>query len=163
MLKHFELPRPSLTSRRNVQTFLPFPDFERSANLLDYRRLGKQRVEALQILRALGDASYGWQNHPAVRQWRGYEPALRLYKDAMIREWIARGYKNNMPLSSEAKDQEMPPWLGMRRYHLSHRSNLLRKDPTFYRRHRWKARDDYPYVWPFVDADGKVTYDVGRN
>jgi len=36
-----------------VQTFPPFADFEETARSLDTRRLGKQRVETLQILRAL--------------------------------------------------------------------------------------------------------------
>jgi hypothetical protein len=36
-----------------MQTFLRVADFERSAGLLDSARLGKQRVETLQILRAL--------------------------------------------------------------------------------------------------------------
>ncbi|MDQ1681515.1 MAG: hypothetical protein QOH99_56, partial [Frankiaceae bacterium] len=35
-----------------MQTFLPYADFGASARVLDDRRLGKQRVETLQILRA---------------------------------------------------------------------------------------------------------------
>jgi hypothetical protein len=35
-----------------VQTFLPYADFAESARVLDRARLGKQRVEALQVLRA---------------------------------------------------------------------------------------------------------------
>lgn len=35
-----------------MQTFLPFPSFRDSAECLDYRRLGKQRVETLQLLKA---------------------------------------------------------------------------------------------------------------
>ena len=62
-----------------MQTFLPYSDFERSAKTLDYKRLGKQRVEAYQILQALSDPNYGWQNHPAVKMWRGYEEALVAY------------------------------------------------------------------------------------
>jgi len=52
-----------------VQTFLPYPDFKQSAACLDYRRLGKQRVEGVQILKAiLGEKSLngkpykGWLN-----------------------------------------------------------------------------------------------------
>jgi len=30
-----------------VQTFLPYPDFKKSAECLDFRRLGKQRVDQL--------------------------------------------------------------------------------------------------------------------
>ena len=44
--------RPRVGDRR-MQTFLPVPGFEDGARLLDSPRLGKQRVETLQILRAL--------------------------------------------------------------------------------------------------------------
>ncbi len=57
-----------------MQTFLPYEDFTLSAQCLDYRRLGKQRVEALQIFNALTGASTkdgreyrGWINHPATK------------------------------------------------------------------------------------------------
>ena len=46
-----------------MQTFLPHKIFHISAEMLDYRRLGKQRVEAKQILNAL-DPEYnkkGWK------------------------------------------------------------------------------------------------------
>src|SRR5687768_5243480 len=56
-----------------VQTFLPYPDFERSARALDPRRLGKQRVEVLQICNALHRETGGWINHPVTRMWRGFE------------------------------------------------------------------------------------------
>lgn len=36
-----------------MQTFLPYPDFKKSASVLDNKRLGKQRLECLQILRTL--------------------------------------------------------------------------------------------------------------
>jgi len=35
-----------------MQTFLPYPDFARCAAVLDPLRLGKQRVEVLQLMRA---------------------------------------------------------------------------------------------------------------
>src|SRR4051794_10899397 len=58
--------------RSVVQTFLPYADFDASAAVLDDRRLGKQRVETMQVLRALVFPSYrGWKNHPATRMWRG--------------------------------------------------------------------------------------------
>ena len=61
-----------------MQTFLPYPDFKKSLQALDYRRLGKQRVEAYQIIRVIkyGD---GWQHHPAAKMWRGHINALKLY------------------------------------------------------------------------------------
>ena len=35
-----------------MQTFLPYDNFEESASVLDWKRLGKQRVEAMQIVNA---------------------------------------------------------------------------------------------------------------
>ena len=77
-----------------MQTFLPYADFQRSAQVLDYKRLGKQRVEALQIHNIVSGkrTTGGWLNHPAVRMWEGYADCLAHYHDVMIREWIARGY-----------------------------------------------------------------------
>jgi len=36
-----------------VQTFLPYPDFKQSAQTLDWKRLEKQRVEGMQLLKAI--------------------------------------------------------------------------------------------------------------
>lgn len=41
-----------------MQTFLPYPDFRESARVLDNKRLGKQRVECLQILQTLAIGPY---------------------------------------------------------------------------------------------------------
>lgn len=59
-----------------MQTFLPYQSFSDSASALDRQRLGKQRVEAWQILQALTGASRGWAHHPAAKMWRGFERAL---------------------------------------------------------------------------------------
>jgi hypothetical protein len=135
-----------------MQTFLPYPNFEQSARCLDDRRLGKQRVEALQILRALTVPGYGWQHHPAVHMWRGYEDALRLYMNACIAEWVRRGYNNTMsPVPAREEPATMPPWLGDPDFHAAHRSNLLRKDPDYYRQFEWREPADLDYVWPGTD------------
>jgi len=36
-----------------MQTFLPYESFRESAKVLDWRRLGKQRVEGMQIINAI--------------------------------------------------------------------------------------------------------------
>lgn len=133
----------------SMQTFLPLPSFQLSARVLDYRRLGKQRVEAMQILDVLTGLKpqSRWRNHPAVRMWKGYETSLMLYKDACIQEWIARGYRNTMSLSN-ISTARMPPWLGDHGFHAAHRSNLLRKAPQHYAQFGWSEPDDLPYVWP---------------
>lgn len=131
-----------------MQTFLPFPDFARSAKALDYRRLGKQRVECLQLLKALELPNYGWRHHPAAKMWQGFEGALREYKDACIREWIARGYKNTMEYSPTPNEVILPSWIGNVDFHRSHQSNLLRKDPVFYGPLFPGIPDNLPYIWP---------------
>ncbi len=131
-----------------MQTFLPYPSMGKSVRSLDYRRLGKQRVEAFQILNALAGKSKGWTNHPATRMWRGYEAALGWYKDLCIEEWIRRGYKNTMKMEESHRAIVMPEWLGREDIHASHRSNLLRKDPDFYGVLGWDEPHDLEYVWP---------------
>ena len=58
-----------------MQTFMPYPDFVKSVQVLDYRRLGKQRVETYQVLNVLLERTHtkGWRNHPFTRMWSGYE------------------------------------------------------------------------------------------
>ena len=91
----------------DMQTFLPYPGFAASAKVLDRQRLGKQRVEAMQIDNALEDEGNGWHRHPAVQMWKGYRLALRAYANAIISEWVARGYVNNIPLYDVPEDQEL--------------------------------------------------------
>ena len=140
-----------------MQTFLPYEDFAKSAQVLDMRRLGKQRVEGMQIMRALTDPTYGWQNHPAVKMWRGHESWLMGYLSKICREWVARGYKDTcydktLAIYLEAfpgyPTHPRPPWLGNRRFHLSHRRNLLRKDWLWYRKFWPRLSDALEYVWP---------------
>ncbi|HVF06423.1 MAG TPA: MSMEG_6728 family protein [Frankiaceae bacterium] len=144
-----------------MQTFLPYADFERSARALDDRRLGKQRVEALQILRAVTIPTYGWQHHPAVNMWRGHVEALATYGVMISREWVGRGradtcaaqiaeFAAGRPLTQRelARRRLLPPWLGDEAFHLAHRSSLLRKDPDWYRPIFGDVPEDLPYVWP---------------
>jgi hypothetical protein len=144
-----------------MQTFLPSPSFAESARVLDYRRLGKQRVECKQILAALGKTSGGWVNHPATKMWRGYEWALASYAASICDEWRGRGYKDSLlPYFIDVMDRleedgvdprdprVLPPWLGNDEVHASHRSNLLRKDPSFYAKYNWQEPATLEYVWP---------------
>jgi len=131
-----------------MQTFLPVPSFEKTAQILDWRRLGKQRVEGMQILNAIGNPDNGWRNHPAVKMWIGYEDALKAYVNAIISEWTGRGYNNNMSRYNVPEKYSLPPWFGSEAFHLSHRSNLVRKNPEHYRQYWPDVPSDLPYVWP---------------
>lgn len=132
-----------------MQTFLPLPDFKKSVEVLDYKRLGKQRVETYQVLNILLNRtdSKGWVNHPVTRMWRGFEEALKVYQNFTITEWISRGYNNNMSL--EVIDESklvMPFWFGDDRIHRSHRSNLLRKNFEYYSQF-FSEPTDLEYYW----------------
>ena len=83
---------PTAARSDGVQTFLPYADFEASARALDPKRLGKQRVECLQVLRGLTVPGYGWRHHPAVKMWRGHEEALGRYSLTCCEVWVERGF-----------------------------------------------------------------------
>lgn len=136
-----------------MQTFVPYPDFYASAQVLDYRRLGKQRVETLQILNSLtGFGKTGWKNHPATKMWLGHENGLIAYGIAMCETWIGLGYKDTclqkIAALGVADPNDLPGWWGDDSVHSSHRSNLLRKFPEHYAQFGWSDDPAAPYVWP---------------
>ena len=133
-----------------MQTFLPYPNLKKSLKTLDSRRLGKQRVEAFQILNILLERTNGsgWKNHPAVKMWAGYENALKLYLNKSIKLWVSKGYKNNMKFEVIEGKIRFPPWFGNTEFHASHRSNLLRKNVEFYSQYGWNEPNDLEYIWP---------------
>jgi hypothetical protein len=148
-----------------MQTFLPNADFERSARSLDPRRLGKQRVECIQVLRGLTVPGYGWRHHPAVLMWRDRLEALGRYAFTICEVWTETGRADTCAatlatdLSAAgvlevraqaelAEAGELPRWLGDPDFHRSHQSALLRKDPGHYGPLFPGVPDDLPYVWP---------------
>lgn len=133
-----------------MQTFLPYADFYESASVLDYRRLGKQRVEGMQLIKAIEQgSSYGWYNHPCTQMWLNNLDALKEYTNSMIDEWVARGYKNTMAYYHVPDSFDEPFWLGFDDLHISHQSNLIRKLPDFYRPVFGNdVPDNLEYLWP---------------
>lgn len=123
-----------------VVTFLPFPDIEQSLRTLDKRRLGKQRVEAKQILQALNSETKGWVNHPATRMWEGYKFLLKHYYNESLRIWEEVGGANKIlkPIPLTEDEQELfdmglkPHWWDWDHFHGSHKAALVRKDYEHY-------------------------------
>lgn len=152
-----------------MQTFLPYADFEASARALDVKRLGKQRVETIQVVRALTWPGYGWANHPAVLMWQGFEEALGRYGFVCCDVWTALGFGDTCAATigadlaaagitavrTQAELAEagaLPAWLGDAELHRSHQSALVRKDPEYYRPLFPEVPDDLEYVWPVRSA-----------
>lgn len=139
-----------------MQTFLPLPDFEASAACLDNRRLGKQRVEAMQILNVNANGATGWANHPATLMWRGYNQALASYGLWICQEWNRRNFnstvdsffENILANGPDWDDSMYPPWFGNAAFHSSHRAALLAKEPAHYRQFGWAEEPKIEYVWP---------------
>lgn len=148
-----------------MQTFTPYSDFEASLRTLDQKRLGKQRVEVIQIVRALTVPGYAWSSHPAVLMWKGYEEAVGRYGLTACDIWLELGFGDSCAETitadlftygvttirtyDELRDAgALPSWLFDDALQLSHRSALVRKDPEHYRPHFGDVPDDQPYVWP---------------
>jgi hypothetical protein len=149
-----------------MQTFTPYADFERSLRTLDQQRLGKQRVDVIQIVRALTVPGYAWSSHPAVLMWKGFEEALGRYGLTACRIWTERGFADSCAETITADlraagiagirdetelraDGALPLWLDDESVQLSHRSSLLRKDPEHYGPLFPPGTPaDLDYVWP---------------
>lgn len=150
-----------------MQTFLPYESFVKTAKCLDKKRLGKQRVEAYQILKVLlgigkrnKNGKLAWENHPAVKMWKGHEFLLVSYIMIICTEWKRRGCNdtvlektleliNKLPKEFKAKySQQIPIWYYNKDFHASHRSNLLRKDIEYYSQFGWNEPNNLPYYWP---------------
>ena len=89
----------------------------------------------------------GWVNHPAALMWKGHVCFLAKYMNAMIDEWVARGYRNNMKKLPHCANPRPPWWWGWAPIHLSHQAALNRKKPDYYKFDAgvWA---DHGYVWP---------------
>jgi hypothetical protein len=140
----------------NIQVFSPYPSFIDISNCLDKRRLFKQKVEIYQIFNciALGDKAKGWKNHPAVSMVRGYELFFIDYGLEIANSCSQLGYKDTLiPKIKAFKDvfqgEYKKPWYwGNEKFHLSHKSNLIRKFPEHYRKFWPDVPDNLPYFWP---------------
>lgn len=143
-----------------MQTFLPDPSFHTSAYCLDNKRLGKQRVEVLQLLKCLnGGPGTPWYNHPAAQMWKGYEEALAWYGRAVCQEWKKRGFQDTceekiLEFGGKYHPTRLPWWIGNPDFHRAHQSNLVRKFPEFYGVIYEDVPNDLPYLWPDPTTPG---------
>jgi len=130
-----------------MQTFLPYASYGKTARCLDPLRLGNQCWREVKTL-----VNGGWKNHPASKMWRGYEYELCRYGMflALAIETPAgeKWYKYYRELKKQFPNTGKPLWIGNKKFHDSHKSNLLRKDFEWYSQFSWDVPDDLPYYWP---------------
>lgn len=143
-----------------MQTFLPYPDFLKSAQVLDKKRCWKQVIEAKQIINTLvGMQSnsfkelnqklqrkqHPWMNHPAVKMWESKIWCLKYYFNIFLEVCIDVHkiktkyerflfYGNDvLSILMYTKNKKNAPWwLGNEDFHRSHRARLIEKDKEFY-------------------------------
>lgn len=142
-----------------MQTFLPYRDFAESARALDRQRLGKQRVENMQIMKALlkpEESPPSIVKHWVTGMWRGWEHQLWYYQYAVVTEWTDRGYKDTCLEKTRALVEEAglfqhmrrtePEWLADDRIFRAHQMRLVAKDPAHYAGQFMVGEpiDDYP-------------------
>ena len=138
-----------------MQTFLPYPDFAKSAAALDPSRLGNQVYREGKTL-----IQGGWPHHPAAKMWVGHKPALAEYCLACLNELEKRGrrYPHHVEFFTAIRNEGevvMPEWFGDERVHSSHRAALLFKNPQHYGQFGWSEspavpneKGKLPYFWP---------------
>lgn len=154
-----------------VNIFVIDPNIYKTMEVLDYRRLGKQRLEAKQIINTLESSSDGWKNHPALLSWKDHIEPLKAYYNICVQEWVNRGYKNTMELYeideskfhaleyhdgkfSEPDKYSYPKFVSFEPFIFSHQASLKRKDSIFYKDlippEEYLSRG---YLWPCKYSD----------
>ena len=115
-----------------MNTFIPLTNFNDIAELLDDRRLNRQRSDLTALLKELAKEP-DEDDHPLVKMWRGHERFLIRYGSAICFEFQARGnngqtlekileYRN---VFGDETDCE-PEWWGRDDVHDLHKSYLVR-------------------------------------
>lgn len=118
-----------------MQTFILHEDMEISAGRLDSRRCFKQAVECKQIYLAINKESAGWQNHPAVLQWKNATQELLSYgwicladcinyKAYKLQSWYAQYLVQPLAFEFPPRLHKLIPY---------HQSLMLRKDYHYYK------------------------------
>lgn len=122
-----------------MQTFLVSYNLSENFKQIDGKRCFKNLLEGRQILQACLDKNYGWQNHPAVRQFRGYESLLMNYIEANYHECLNRNIAVNTNLWFQTiqiaqkfnikheNNPAKPNWWGRQDILKSHKSRLYCK------------------------------------
>lgn len=154
-----------------MQTFLPYGDYEATAQTLDNKRLNKQILEGYQILKVLSGASESgaWRNHPAVLMWKNAEYELLAYIDHMIYEADWRGIKTDKNAAnirqlkkqySKQWGKELPFWMEdettLACMTTTHQVSLFNKDEIAYAGFKQSSSSPYnvtccnecKYYWP---------------
>lgn len=146
-----------------MQTFLPYPDFLKSAQVLDKKRCWKQVVEAKQIISILSHLeecpkdTVPWKNHPAVKMWEGHKQLLKIYFSIFLIMCTDKHIINTKytPYTLRLNEKVKKPfWLDNEDFHRAMRSRLIEKDRDFYLPlfPNDEGFNDGKYLWPNMET-----------
>lgn len=149
-----------------MQTFLPYPDPAETARCLRTDDLLEQINDVLTILGVLHETeSTGWALHPVVKMWAGYDVHLGNYGLVLIEEATHRTGLSASVIGDIAQKGDKiawhlecatsgeytlvsPRWMTSPDLHEAHRSELLRRDPMYYRSFFPTTPMDVNQYWP---------------
>lgn len=145
-----------------ICTWLPLADFKESAQVLYDGELHRQREHALFVLQVLAGQHQHMKFNTTVNSWRGGEIHLVAYGAAMCDEWTSRGYPDKLKerilgyglegietgIWTPEENGHRPWWLDAAGVHMSHKSNLIQRRPSFYRDIWPDVSDQLPMVMP---------------
>lgn len=143
-------------------TYLPYREYDKTAEVLTDFDLQKQTLHVIMLLNALHETDEqnvrAWGNHPAAAMWRGYEVQLSLYGLAMCAAEMERGFSGSEERSKRMQwhydtatfpddfKMEKPPWYEAPELitwvERTHRSALISREPAWYSK-----------IWPEIPRD----------
>lgn len=143
--------------------------FSDTASALSDNDLIRIRSEVVETLRYAIGESENDAYKPASWGWYGYEIALCVYGTVVGGEIYLRHVapydiwqfgRVSMDLHKQGDEMKLPPWLEDTDVLMSNRSYLVRYYPKDYRKMYKSAPDDWPVLWPVIDADDLDNYDL---
>lgn len=156
-----------------MQTFLPYPDFKKSVECLDRKRLISQQNECFVILdihkklirehKTLDSKGLApWERHPVTKMWWGHTRSLldylllvhaRVCTEFIVGEATINrvcDYVEEIDNHYLFGSDTPPEWFGGF-IHKNHQAKLLSKDPDHYKQFGWEVKPDerswYPVEW----------------
>jgi hypothetical protein len=161
-----------------MRIYTPYNSVKLNAAVLDEKTLGGQCNSSITILETLRGRSKGWQWHPGVTMWQGYEDLLVDHAVGFIKTWTAPpmnhpdlwtpklaklGYFRQIDLLTKTRyvrmpkqSLDMPWWWGNQMFHMSNQSALLRIEPDWYDKFLVVPNDICDW-WPLAE-EGKFKY-----
>lgn len=141
---------------------IPYPDFAKSAEVYAPTTKIEAVKSAEQVLNVLHQLDppfvvNAYWDLPAVQAWRGHELSLCNFA-LMLCEQLGDvdkiSFFEEQLHNATDGSMEPPAWMKMEEVNLSHRSELIRQSPYFYKKLWPETPTDLPLIWTYEDAKG---------